>query len=116
MAIPQPRTGAIAMSIDHPIGPHDIGGAPGPAVTHDEHEPALWERRVDAMLQLLRARGLLGLDEMRRHVEGLGESAYRQLEYYERWIAAMSNALLERGVISSDELGRRMAQIEARAR
>ena len=110
--------GSNKMAMTHPVGVHDMGGTlpagTDPAVGHDEHEPALWEQRVDAMLQLLRSRGLIGLDEMRRHVEGLGDSAYRQLEYYERWVAAMGNALLEAGVISSEELGARMAAIEAR--
>ncbi len=106
------------MAMMHPVGVHDMGGAvpdgTDAAVGHDELAPALWEQRVDAMLQLLRARGLIGLDELRRHVEGLGDSAYRQLDYYERWVAAMGNALLASGVISSEELGQRMSAIEAR--
>jgi hypothetical protein len=36
--------------------------------------------------------------------------------YYERWIAAITAAMLERGVVTSDELGRRMAEVEARAK
>ena len=36
------------------------------------------------------------------------------MSYYERWIASMTNTLLNKGVIDSDELGRRMAEVEAR--
>ncbi len=40
-------------SLRHPLGAHDVGGRPGPTVVKDEHEHALWERRVDAMMLLL---------------------------------------------------------------
>ena len=99
----------------HPIGPHDVGGREAAAVERDEHEHALWERRVDAMMVLLSQRGLLVVDELRRNIEALGPGAYESMGYYERWIAALTNAMVERGVITSAELGARMAQIEQRA-
>ena len=101
---------------EHPIGPHDVGGRAAPAVLKDEHEHALWERRVDAMMMLLThpSRKLLILDELRRNVEALGPGAYSAMGYYERWIAAITAAMLDRGVVSSDELGRKMAEVEAR--
>jgi Nitrile hydratase beta subunit len=100
----------------HPRGPHDIGGTGGPPVVKDEHEPVFWERRVDAMMMLLThpSRKLLILDELRRNVEALGPGAYERMDYYERWIAAITNAMLERGVVTSDELGRKMAEVQAR--
>ena len=36
------------------------------------------------------------------------------MSYYERWIASITDALLAKGVITADELGRRMAEVEAR--
>ena len=101
----------------HPVGPHDVGGDAAPAVLKDEHEHVLWERRVDAMMMLLThpSRKLLILDELRRNVEALGPGACATMGYYERWIAAMTAALLDRGIVSSDELGRKMAEVEARA-
>jgi hypothetical protein len=100
------------MHPDHPIGPHDVGGQPGPAVERDEHELPLWEKRVNAMMQLLRQRDLIRLDELRRNIEALGAETYHGLGYSERWVAAMTNVLLDRGVITSDALGRRMAELE----
>ena len=38
----------------------------------------------------------------------------RQARAPERWLASMTNTLLNKGVITSDELGRRMAEVEAR--
>jgi hypothetical protein len=75
----------------------------------------LWEYRVDAMMMLLShpSRRLLILDELRRNVEALGPGAYETMSYYERWIAAIAAIMIDRGVVTSDELGRRMAQVEA---
>ena len=82
----------------------------------DEHEHALWERRVDAVMLLLThpSRKLLILDELRRNIEALGPGAYEHMDYYERWIVAIAAAMIERGVVTSDELGRKMAAVEAR--
>ena len=82
----------------------------------DEHEHALWERRVDAMMLLLTnpSRKLLILDELRRNIEALGPGAYEHMDYYERWIAAIAAAMVERGVVTGDELGRKMAEVEVR--
>lgn len=94
---------------------HDLGGLEaGPIAKDEQHDYALWEKRVDALLVLLSARGLLKVDELRRAVEQLGPGAYDELSYYERWIAAIAQVMLERGVLTTDELGRRMAEIEAR--
>ena len=102
----------------HPVGAHDVGGRDAPPVVKDEHAHDLWERRVDAMMMLLThpSRRLLVLDELRRNVEALGPGAYETMGYYERWCAAIANAMIDRGVVTSDELGRRMAEVEARDR
>jgi hypothetical protein len=98
-------------------GYHDMGGLPAGPVERGEHDYALWEKRVDALLVLLSAkeRDLVRVDELRRGIEQLGPGAYDELSYYERWIASITDVLLGKGVITSDELGRRMAEIEARA-
>jgi hypothetical protein len=98
-------------------GHHDMGGEPAGPVEPTEHEYAPWEKRVDAMLVLLGTpeRQLMRTDELRRNVEALGPQAYDRMSYYERWIASIAATLLQRGVITADELGRKMAEIEARA-
>jgi hypothetical protein len=95
---------------------HDMGGLPAGPVEIKEHDYALWERRVDALMMLLSApqRRLLRVDELRRHIEELPPDAYDKLSYYERWIAAIAGVLLDRGVLTSDELGRKIEAVKAR--
>jgi hypothetical protein len=95
---------------------HDMGGRPAGTVEPSEHDYALWEKRVDALLVLLSGKGLMTVDELRRHIEGLGARAYDEMSYYERWIHAIAQALLERGTVSVDELARKLAEIESRER
>ena len=101
---------------EHPSSPHDMGGQPAGPVARIEHDYALWEKRVDALLVLLsrKNRRLMTVDELRRNIEGLGVDAYEKMTYYERWIHSISQTLIQRGVISIDELGRKMAEIGER--
>jgi hypothetical protein len=85
-------------------GIHDIGGLPAGPVEATEHDYALWEKRVDAMLVLLSKKGLITVDELRRNIES----------YYERWINSITQTLIQRGTISIDELGRKIAEVQAR--
>jgi len=95
---------------------HDMGGLDAGPVDRTEHDYAAWEKRVDAILRLLAdsKRRILRVDELRRGIEDLGPDVYDELSYYERWVASISNMLIEKGVISIDELGRKMADVEAR--
>jgi hypothetical protein len=93
---------------------HDMGGLEAPAIAPDEHDHAPWEKRVDALLRLLVAKGLMTVDELRRGIEEIGPGAYDELGYYERWITSITNNLLEKGVIEVHELG--LAMAEARRR
>ncbi len=104
------------MSDDPARGVHDMGGLPAGRVEPTEHDYALWEKRVDALMVLLggQGRGIIAVDELRRGIEQLGAEAYEAMSYYERWIASITNTLLIKGVITSDELGRRMAEVGRR--
>lgn len=96
-------------------GHHDMGGLLDGEIDLDEHDYALWEKRVDAMMMLLTNQlQIMTVDQMRKGIEGLPPGAYDSMTYYERWIASISNTLLESGVISAEELGAKMAEIEAR--
>lgn len=102
--------------MDHPGHRyHDLGGRPAGRCERDEHEYDVWEKRVDALMVLLggRARALT-VDELRRNIEELGPTAYDTYGYYERWMHAITQTLLQRGLISVEELGAKMAEIEAR--
>jgi hypothetical protein len=92
-----------------------MGGLPAGPVEAIEHDYALWEKRVDAILSLLFKKGLMTVDEMRRNIEGLGPDAYDRLSYYERWIEAAARTMIERGFVTVDELGRKMAEVGSRA-
>lgn len=97
-------------------GHHDLGGLAAGPVDLAEHDYALWEKRVDALMMLLghKDRGLVSTDELRRNIEGLGPEAYDSMSYYERWIHAIAQTLIQRGVISVDELGRKIEAVRAR--
>jgi len=95
-------------------GHHDIGGLPAGKVERTEHDHAEWERRVDAMVQLLRGGGRITVDELRKNIEALPPLDYDAMAYYEKWIASLTQTLIQRGVVTTDELGRKMEQVEKR--
>ena len=93
---------------------HDMGGTDAGAVLPDDHDFALWEKRVDALVILAGLEGVFTVDALRRALEDMGEAAFEEMTYYERWVAALNANLLERGVYTVDELGRRMEAVRAR--
>jgi nitrile hydratase subunit beta len=95
-------------------GYHDLGGLPGGPIDRSEHDAALWEKRVHAVLNLLAEQQVMTVDELRHGIETLGEAEYGRWSYYERWIESITRALVQRGVLTTDELGRKLAEVEAR--
>ena len=93
---------------------HDMGGLPADRIEATEPDYALWEKRVDALMVLLSAAGRMTVDELRKNIESLGPAAYDNMTYYERWMHSIGQTLIQRGVITIDELGRKMAEVEAR--
>ena len=89
-----------------------MGGSPGGPIDRSQHEVEDWERLADAINGALGAKGLQSTDELRRSIESLEE--YRELSYYERWVAATEKLLIEKDVLSSDEIDQRAAEIERR--
>lgn len=98
-------------------GHHDMGGEPAGKVTPTEHDYALWERRVDALMTLLtgvRGKPLMTVDELRKNIEAIGPQAYEAMSYYERWVTSLVQTLIQRGVLTTEELGRKMEEIGRR--
>jgi hypothetical protein len=96
--------------------PHDMGGDPaGPVDTH-EHTPTLVERRIDAMMQLLRQkpRAFWVTDENRRTIESLTPETYRDSSYYQKWCLAMRSLLVEKGVLTDAEIQTKFEEVKAR--
>jgi len=96
-------------------GHHDIGGLPGAeAIDTTQHELADWEILADAVNQALGARGVKRTDELRRAREEMDSAAYRDLSYYERWIASMEAILIEKNILTKDEIDKKVAEFEAK--
>jgi Nitrile hydratase beta subunit len=89
-----------------------MGGSAGGPIDRGQHEVEDWERLADAINGTLGAKGLQSTDELRRAIESLEE--YRDLSYYERWVAATEKLLVEKGVLSSEEIEERAASIRRR--
>jgi thiocyanate hydrolase subunit beta len=89
-----------------------MGGSPAGPVERDQHEVEDWERLADAVSSALGAKGFYSTDQHRRSIESLED--YRDLSYYERWVAATERLLVEKGVLTSDEIDERTAEIERR--
>lgn len=96
--------------------PNDRGGWPdaGPIDTA-EHEPTFWERRVDAMQQLLGRKGVAVTDENRASRErSISAEDYGRLAYYDRWLIGMEVTLVGKGILTDGELRRKVEEMEAR--
>ena len=93
---------------------HDMGGDPAGDIDHDQHDFALWEKRVDALMVLVSSAGLMNTHSLRRALEDMGEEVYETMTYYERWIASVSQNMVEAGAFSTAELAEKMAQVKTR--
>ena len=92
---------------------HDMGGVSRFRCTPIDTEPhalTAFDRRVDALRQLLSAKGLMTVDELRRGIEAIPEPEYHALSYYQRWMRSITATLLRRGVIDEGALHKRLAR------
>jgi len=86
---------------------HDLGGAAKfmcEPVDTAPHGLTAFDREVDALRQMLAARTLMSVDELRRGIEAIPEAEYHRLSYYQRWIRSITEHLLRQGVITETEL------------
>jgi nitrile hydratase len=96
-------------------GHHDVGGLDGAgSIDVTEHQLADWEILADAVNQALGARGVKRTDEMRRAREEMDSSAYRDMTYYERWIASIETILIEKNILTKDEIDKKLAEFECK--
>lgn len=101
---------------------HDMGGdleklrllRGDASVDFSEHDHALWEKRVDALMVLLASKGLMTVDGLRRVLEDMGEAAFEELSYYERWVHSVTQNMIDGGHITVDELRARTEDVRAR--
>ena len=92
---------------------HDLGGRPAGPINQSEHTLADWERRADAVAQLLNWRGIRRTDESRRAIESMPADEYTNARYYERWVYALESFVVEQGIMTADEIDRKMAALDA---
>ena len=100
------------MEKDVPRAMHDLGGVSQfmcEPVDTEPHALNDFDREVDAMVGLLRVRGLMTVDEMRRGIEEIPEADYHRLTYYQRWMRSITANLLRKGVITEAELNAALA-------
>jgi nitrile hydratase subunit beta len=86
---------------------HDLGGATKfmcEPVDIGPHSLTEFDREVDALRQLLSAKQMMSVDELRRGIEAIPEADYHRLSYYQRWTRSITDNLLRRGVITESEL------------
>jgi nitrile hydratase subunit beta len=86
---------------------HDLGGVEKfmcEPVDIRPHGLSEFDREVDALRQMLAAKQLMSVDELRRGIEAIPEAEYHRLSYYQRWIRSITDNLLRRGVITEPEL------------
>ncbi len=89
---------------------HDVGGKDAGRCVPDGHEPEAWERRADALGEVIWGKAaLLNVDELRRLREDLGPTAHDDMGYYERWMHSLAQGLIEHGVFTVDELAKAMS-------
>ena len=91
-----------------------MGGLPAGPVVPEEHDYALWERRVDALLTLATTKGKFTVDGLRRVLEDMGPTSFETMTYYERWIESVTRNLVEAGAFTPAELAEKLAQVKAR--
>lgn len=68
------------------------------------HDYAFWEQQIDALLYLLRRKGVMNVDKLRQGIESIDPAVYNKLTYYERWAISIAKHCLESGIISQDDL------------
>jgi hypothetical protein len=95
------------MADDRTPSPHDLGGVAKfmcEAVDMEPHGLDAFDREVDALSGVLRAKQMMTVDEMRRGIEAIPEAEYHRLSYYRRWIRSLTDNLLRKGIITEAEL------------
>lgn len=96
-----------------PRAMHDLGGVARflcePVYT-EPHALTDFDREVDALRQILGAKKIMSVDELRRGIEAIPEDTYHRLSYYQRWIRAITDNLLRQGVITEAELRAELAR------
>jgi hypothetical protein len=102
------------MSNDPRRAHHDMGGIPKymcEPVDIAPHALTGFDKEVDALVQVLRMKGMMTVDELRRGIEAIPEADYDRLSYYRRWIRSVTDNLLRKDVITEAELANALERV-----
>ncbi|TMA59581.1 MAG: nitrile hydratase subunit beta [Deltaproteobacteria bacterium] len=58
--------------------------------------------------------GIKRTDEMRRAREEMDSASYRDMTYYERWIASIETILIEKKILTREEIDRKLAEFDSK--
>jgi len=95
------------MDKEVPRAHHDLGGASKfmcEPVDLEPHGLTEFDKEIDAIRQLLGAKKIMSVDEMRRGIESIPEDEYHRLSYYRRWLRSIADNMLKKGVFTEAEL------------
>lgn len=90
-----------------------MGGVPRlmcEPVDTEPHALTEFDKEVDALCQVLRAKGVMSVDELRRGIEAIPADQYDRLSYYERWMRSITDNLLARGALTAAEVHAALAE------
>jgi hypothetical protein len=86
---------------------HDLGGVSRflcDGIDTEPHTLTEFDRTVDALRQILGAKKIMSVDELRRGIEAIPEAEYHRLTYYQRWLRSIAATLIRKGALTEDEL------------
>jgi nitrile hydratase len=70
-------------------------------------EYAYWEQQIDAVLSLLRRKGIMNVHMLRKGIESIDKAVYNKLSYYERWAISIAQHCLESGILTQEDLNKK---------
>jgi hypothetical protein len=94
---------------------HDMGGASKfmcEPVDIEPHGLTAFDREVDALRQMLAAKKLMTVDEMRRGIEAIPEADYLRMSYYQKWIRSIADNMIRSGVLTEAELAAELGVVQ----
>ncbi len=91
----------------------DVGGLQFGPIDQSEHDLALWEKRTDAMLNLLTGpkKSAFKIDALRRTIESYSQQDYDRIGYYDKWIRAIRTLVVEQEILTAKEIETRMTEL-----
>lgn len=94
---------------------HDRGGWPtDEPIDQSEHLWADWEYQTQALVAVLRRKGIFSYDELRAGIEAMNPDEYESATYFERWSASIEHTVVGKGLLTTEEIDARSAVIAER--